>query len=1079
MSKKEQKITNKKFIEYNGKVIYYKTKPELVKQIAKLKMRLSQAKRLVDMMLKGKSKKFALNDAGELEILDLKKDFKGLLKTHFDIKRVAINKIVSNSTIKNTEFVDEIYDDDAVKMVIKIVMYVNWPSPTRLDESDITVKENPNKIDVDKLNEYIDERMIEVREDEVIYRGRKGAIGKFVDKYIETAKSQERFGMGIILSHKYYELTTFEKRVVKKSKYYVGDREYQLTEWANIEYLGAWERDGDSCAVKFISTKYPELYWEIKKLETIKGVSIGDFRSFCNKHGILYVFNTINSKVFDTNEKDDHFNDINKHQKHQALRAIVYDGHIYPYSGGKLKKIPVKAQKKIKINNANDKMISFMNDGIIPKNVKIGEKKNKETKKNELIIQSFVVKGSRYFENPQFRRCQEILEKFEIKRDIPININLIGIPDLILKIQKSKYNVSSFLPEKHNFKQKAIMWETSEEIDQERLIGIDKNKAYPHALMHLKYLIRHDWRKHKVIDIEEKQDHEINDEYLYSIKADYFTVMIPKSGLYPGYHIKKAITMGIQFTLLEELETETCYNFYAEIIEKLYNCLEEKEFKQLMVIIIGKMERNIEMKLNIEFDSMEKSVNDKFNDGFVNRIGDYTLRTKNTKTYKYVRDQIPINIQIKCFVYEELANKIIDLGINDNDIVQINTDSIFYYGEYPSDVKNKTDKELKKDLNGWKKCANFKSIKKAKETFKNDSDVYRTLTLKNKNTNTRFLFSKYAGNGKTHSIVNIIVPECIKNNKTYIVLTPTHSTLEEYKDKGINCEILQKFCFDETIPYVDIVIIDEIGFCGPECHDFIYKLNYYNRSFICFGDFNQLLPVGESLPYNQPHYIKYMFNRVFNVFANFRNLFTKNSYDKLIEGKTNLLKKVENYSSPIKTAQVAICFRKKTRRDTNEKIMKILKIQPYSVGCRMLCVTNKYLEDGLWNHKEITIKKIVKVTHDEDGEKLKKPRRNYIVVDSSGTEHIIDESIIKNENKFRFAYCINIYEAQGKTFESFHWVEDDNAWIGKMKICNRLVYTLISRLSNSKVKIKEVANFLTKNEPFKLEFRLDEDDYNY
>jgi hypothetical protein len=526
--------------------------------------------------------------------------------------------------------------------------------------------------------------------------------------------------------------------------------------------------------------------------------------------------------------------------------------------------------------------------------------------------------------------------------------------------------------------------------------------------------------------------------------------------------LKKAIEMGVQFTLLEELETETCYNFYAEIIEKLYDVLTPVEFKQIMVIIIGKMERDIDMKIKIDFDSMEKSTNDKFNDGYVNRIGEYTLRTKNTKTYKYVRDQIPINIQIKCFVYEELANKIIELGIDDKDIVQINTDSIFYYGEYPKDMKNKTDEEMRKDLNGWKKCNNFKSIPKAKETFKNDNDVYRTLSLKNKNANPRILYSKYAGNGKTHTIVNVLVPYCIKNDKTYIVLTPTHSTLEEYKDKNINCEILQKFTFDETIPEVDVIIIDEIGFCGPECHDFIYKLNYFNKAYICFGDFNQLLPVNEPSPFNQPHYINYMFNEVRDEFANFRNNFEKIYYNMLINGHCNLIEEVKTYSSPIYEAQIAICFRKKTRRGTNERIMKKLKIQPYSIGCRLLCVTNKYLEEGLWNHKEVTIKKIVRVTYDEDGEPLKKPRKNYIVVDNKGKQHIIDEANIKNEKKFRFAYCINIYEAQGKTFESYHWVEDDDRWIGKMKgsMCNRIAYTLVSRLSDSEVDPKEVARKL-------------------
>jgi hypothetical protein len=547
--------------------------------------------------------------------------------------------------------------------------------------------------------------------------------------------------------------------------------------------------------------------------------------------------------------------------------------------------------------------------------------------------------------------------------------------------------------------------------------------------------------------VEKNTDHKIIDSYLYLIKAKYFTVRLPKSGLYPGYHLNKCIKFGIEFDLIEEFETETTYNYYREIILETYKLLSNEDFKNLWVRIIGKMERSISDDFSFKFDSVKEEKPDIISNRVVKKDNYYFSYTVK-ETVSHVRDQLPLANQIKSAVYDGVADQIQKLDLNDEDIVQINTDSIHYYGKR-KEITDKEMQKLKKDFNGWKPITiPFKSINGAANSYQNDNIIYKTLNIVNNNNQPRILHQKYAGNGKTYYIINQLIPRLRKENISYIVLTPTHSTLEEYKSlnikSGFSCEIIQKFCFDGTIPTEEYIIIDEIGFCGAEIHDFLFKINRDGKAFECFGDFNQLLGVGETRSYNQPHYLKYMFNEIRTEFENFRNNFTKDYYDSLINSKsgTYLLKEVKKYSTPLELAEVAICFRNKTRDSVNKEVLKEFGLEPFSVGTKLVCVTNRLGEQfNIWNHKQVVmIKKYI------SGYTVKKnePIYSCILKDSNGQKIDIPlNRVIKN---FRHAYCINIYEAQGKTFKSYYWVEEDDIFIEKYWKNNRIAYTLISRI---------------------------------
>lgn len=961
---------------------------------------------------------------------------------------------------------------------------------SELDRIHITA----DMLDEEKIKEFINTENIVIRHEYAqipinkreYIQNDSDKIKNFVEEYVANLIIKDHFKGGTIIMYKYNTLTYVKTRninikeekdifiseardakKIKASTYYLGDEEYTLEEWANIKYLGKWEEGEDSCAVKFISNHCSELYSEIKKEETKHGISVKKFAKFCNKHKIYYVFNNVCGEEIESNREI--FDILTEEDELEALRAIIYKGHIYPYSGRRL--LRKKHPKKMESTNVNDiekNLLNNINNNNIPSSIKVYPTSGVSGKK-ALAITSFVSKGKKYFTNPDYDRCVSILEELKYGINIPINISIFSIVDFMSKLDGSKKPIYSFLPQKELFKSKALVYQkknidkliAEKKFDKTAISGIDKNKCYPYALCELKYLIKHDWRKNKVTNIRTKKDHKIIGHYLYLVDPEYFSIILPYRQIYPGYHIKKAMSYDIKFKLIEEYETDVEENYYRPIIKSLYKKLTNDEFKKAMVVLIGKFERNIKETSDYKFNGIYDQQDSDLFGGVYKKIEDMYIHFKETNKVKYVRDNIAVNIQVKSKAYELLANKIYEMKIDSEDIIQINTDSIFF--KDPSkkyNINNYTDAEINKmktNFNGWKILSEFKSMPSSECIQK--GYVPESLQLKNNNNNTRILHMKYAGNGKTHYIVNELVPKLKKEGISYIVLTPTHSTLEEYKyiseclEKKenlyksqnlpyeqhkvgkINCAIIQEFSLRSTVPEEDYVIIDEIGFCGAEIHDLLYKINYLNKSFECFGDFNQLMPVGEYTPYNQEHYINYMFNDVRTEFANYRNNFTKDFYNSIITNKVNPLNIVKKYSTSFDdidfndSAQVCICYRKKTRDRTNEKILEYLKLENDSVGVRLICIDNKLRDLGIWNNKQFTI---TNSTTDQ-----------ITITDANKKEFILPKKVVNTH--FRPAYCINIYSAQGKSLNAYCWISDDDYFIEHTNSTN-MAYTIVSRL---------------------------------
>lgn len=1071
MSKRDRK--NYKFIIFRGKKVKYTDVRDLSK---KLNVRERAAQKLI----KDSGRRLVIKDNGEVDVIDIKTDnVDGLLAREFQIHNVTNTQLINGADFpeQETEIInDKLSPNEYVKRInIYIEIYLNFGSPELLTIQ--SLKDRDGNIDKNLIQYYISTGSLVKRTRAINYSGEIRDIKNRVNQAIaEYSGNRKIRNFGHVVYSRFRLGSTFQNKKLHYDDGYIRDfeNEYELTEWINIQY-NYRNKHGDSCVVAYIKTKFPDLYWKIKKYETPEGIQLKNFKQFCETYSIGYNIYDETGKIISQ-----------KNGETGVIFCIIYNNHLYPLYGGKPKRYSCKEYKIHLINNANQMFEKLLKKKKLPSNIKInsiissnaieqdindnieeleiinnGEVIPIKHKNKSIDIVSFTVKNDKYINNPEYSKCKKILENIKLVEYIYDNIKITDISKLLEKIYKVN-NTSSFFPEKYLFKTPPLYYGIKDVNKNRKISTIDKNKCYPYALYSLPYLITFDWRKNKV----RANPTIINEQYLYIAKPLKFTILMPCTKLYTGYFLKDCMEIGIQFELLEELETAIQPNHYRKIIRTMFSNMEEKDFKMAMVILIGKFERSIQEQYTYKYTGTYNEESSKMYNGFTEQIGDHTIFFKENKQIKYARDKIPLATQIKDMSRFLVYKKIKELKLKDSDIIQINTDSISYYGDLPKGLNSKT-------FDGWKE-AEYKPIGDidVNSMYEANNEYPPTLlNLHNDNKNTRILHMKYAGSGKTTYIINELVPRLnkiiaqqIMQNKiitgynkineltqdksyvpmklhkilTYIVLTPTHSMLDEYKNANIPCEIIHKYTFSDTIPDEQYIIIDEIGFIDLSCHDFLYKLNHKNKSFECFGDFNQLLPIGEDVPCNQQHYLNFMFDTIDTNFINYRNNFTSEYYDDLINEKIDIVKEVNKYSTPIEKAEVVICYRthkstvSKTRDIYNEKILKQLGKKADDIGVKIICTNNKLKDRGIYNHKRLTI--IDRIIEDE--------QLKYKLKDNTNEEFLISE---REMRYFRPAYAINVYEAQGMTLESYHWAKEDNKFL-----YGNMAYTIISRIKQKK-----------------------------
>jgi hypothetical protein len=788
------------------------------------------------------------------------------------------------------------------------------------------------------------------------------------------------------------------------------DKNYQLSQWKNINYIS----DSDeNCVIKYFRE-----YHNIKIDHFNDEIDINKLSKLCNDNQINYYFYSING-ILKMKNTD------NKNKK--TISLILYNNHIYPLNGRRPINRNIDYNEIIIVKDIDKNIKKLLDNKIIPydiqSNILSDESKSK--------VISYTHDSIKYLCNEQYSTCFCILNDFDLVDEIYDSITINDLGSIIEK----KYldnSIDSFFPldvGKGGFNYDVLP--DGFTFDDEDIHYIDKNKAYLCVLRNLPYIIYTDWRLSECKIINKNiTDVDIIPHYLYIVDVmNDYDILLPNNGKYTGYHLQKCFKYRKNIIVKEQLQCSISPNHYKKMIDDLFRFIKDINIiKQIMVVLIGKFEKNTEVKESYSYKGIFNKDESKRTTGLkINIDKKYDVAYDCNKLISYVYNRKPLAIQVKDGCRLLLFDKMIDLDLDLDNILQIRTDSIVYKGPKPE-----LDNHF---LDGWKflEKTNIKKMNMSSDIEK----VEMTFIQSFPSTSTRILHAQYAGCGKTYHIINVLVPKLIKNNVNYLILTPSHCALKEYRNNQLNCKVIQHYEFHNEIPDESYIIVDEIGMVGRKGHDFIYKLLHLGKSFECFGDFNQLVPPDTHVSFGKDHYLQYMFGKnIDRRFENFRNNFTQEYYDSLINSNDHnyLVSEVIKYSAKdYKDADVVLTYRCKSRDDWNKKIMKERKLSYESRGLKLYCNVNKqrYRDINIYNGFPLYI-------YDND-------EKYYYLVDNMDNPDVKIRCTKKQlDEDFSPRFAMNIYNIQGDSINSYYWDINDNYFINSQS-----AYTIISRLKGN------------------------------
>ncbi|MHA2030751.1 MAG: hypothetical protein ACW99Q_15310, partial [Candidatus Kariarchaeaceae archaeon] len=531
------------------------------------------------------------------------------------------------------------------------------------------------------------------------------------------------------------------------------------------------------------------------------GVSVKQLYDFCVSKKIKMIIYDINGNVI-----KQHLCKANK--KHKQVFAIAYHGHFYPLKSKYLEKSKPIDEVKI-IDDASDKLKEFLEEKKLPSNI-FG---SWNTKKSESVdILSFEIDDVKYVDNSEYEKCKAILTAFGLADKMRIGTNLRNVVDIIEPLYTETLEhktTNSFWPEASKFVKGGYNYHNGKYDDQycaemgefvmdEKVETIDKNKAYTHALKHLPWLVTIDYMQSTITTINKQMSDgvELVAHNLYIASPRYSTILMDNENVYTGEHLTYCWSQGIEFFIKEEMTTTKCRNVYYNMITDIFNKVSMKDAKTMMNIWIGKCERDQQVKTSVYIDNVYTNEEAEMTQGFKVRFtDDYQIVVGERSSFS-IYNKKPISIQIKDKTRRTMYTKMKSLGLTSDDIIQIKTDSITFIHRDDGSKLNYSN-----HINGWKK-ESYKPIN-CMPRFKTSG-----LTFYNERTpNNNILQEGKAGCGKTYNAINNIIPSL---EDDYIVLSPTHATLEDYRKVGINSAVVQSY-YHSKIPNEKVIIADEIG----------------------------------------------------------------------------------------------------------------------------------------------------------------------------------------------------------------------------------------------------------------------------
>ena len=506
----------------------------------------------------------------------------------------------------------------------------------------------------------------------------------------------------------------------------------------------------NSCVKDYLKNNYKISTKKIDKLGDENGVSPFEIYNFCKDYCIKMILFNIEGDIIMSNYP------IKVNKTYKKLIGLVYNNHFYPIKNEELHRLPNrKPNKNILCNDMNSKLNELLSKNIYPTDLMLYNDKISTIQVDDII----------YHSNKDYEFCKNVLSKFGLKDKMEVHINEINISNVIEKIF-IKSNIESFFP--YNSNEGGFTYVNDAFIDDDNdFITIDHNKHYSDALRKLKKLI--------VVDIKQAKhimNPELQEGYLYIAKPKYSSILMPKTGFYSYEFLKYCKEENVEFTLQEAVSCEYKPNYFTEMINTMYDKLSNDEFKGIINCMIGKFEKKSDMKKTIVYKKIANEDETSRSGGFVMKVNDkynivYDIENKvNTKIY----NRVPIRVQLLCEARKIVYEKMKAEGIKE--VKQIRCDAITY----------KPNKKFRGgyEMGDWKE--------QEPTLFQSSIDVVdheMTFNLKPINPKNT-IYIDYAGSGKTHFIIN----KLLVGLDNFIVLSPSHASIRDYRTKKINCNVI-------------------------------------------------------------------------------------------------------------------------------------------------------------------------------------------------------------------------------------------------------------------------------------------------
>ena len=816
----------------------------------------------------------------------------------------------------------------------------------------------------------------------------KTAAEEYLDNYYGTAAPD--YQILNMSDFKVYENNTQGKQLTLSNMTLRLSKPPVLKMFDNIDTT----KNYNHCVKDYLKDLYGKRYVS-RNFNNINNVD--DIYNFCKSKQIKMMAYDINGTIIKA------YYPV-KRNKTKTCIFLAYHNHLYPLKSSVLSKVkPLKINDNeivLDRNEFDEKFLSIIKQGTIPNGIKCT--------KDE--IRKFDYNDNIYICNKEYLECKKILKKFGLYDRIFPGISFSSVAKFLQDLY-IKENVNSFLPEDDKFKKGGYSYCNFDIVKKDdKLITVDANKFYPSCLKDLEYIYSVDILLNEV---EYNFSKEIQEDYLYLVKPDQHSILLPNTNLYTGEYLLKCQREGLNFELLERIRMKQFDNYYKALIQDLYKKVDNTIFKKIMVQLIG----SFEMSGNYEQTKFLKLCNEdekKRSDGYFKKLDDDLFLNFDYFDSHVIDNKKVIAIQIKDQARYKLYQKMIQLKINESNLVKINTDSITYIGT--------KEPKTTKIMGGWK--IENKEVEKINVVYFDNPNLSFTPNdiYQNK------LVEAYAGCGKTYHIKHNVLPSL----EDYIILTPSHSSLKEYKQDNLNCRVIQTYQYNPNLEVKEKnIIIDEVGMLNYSHMKLLYRWALQGKYIQAYGDFKQLLSVTSDLmyrtQYNKPLFINKLFGEKDTMTTNRRNNFTKDFYDDCINGNVDKKELRQKYLNNEDSLNVC-CYSNLECDKHNKRISKKLGYNDiFKVGAKVICNTNKLAKYNIYN------KFTFKVTNVDD---------EFIELDNE--YKIPRKECLRKEGKkdfISFGYARTLYSYQGESINDLYFPEEELKYID-----DRGFYTLISRI---------------------------------